>query len=170
MLDFITHLVQNLDWLRDELGDYQDDYLIIDCPGAHAHEVSPIDPLSGQIELYTHFPHMRLIAEALQQWDYAYELFQLIGVSHSLACISVCAVWLIDSHFIDESSKFLSASLTSLSAMLQLGVPHVNVLTKMDLLGKKEKSSKLEKCAYRAIHLSPHTTQILRARYHLSPQ
>lgn len=58
----------------------------------------------------------------------------------------MCAVWLIDSHFIDESSKFLSASLTSLSAMLQLGVPHVNVLTKMDLLGKKEKSSKLEKC------------------------
>lgn len=55
-------------------------------------------------------------------------------------------MWLIDSHFIDESSKFLSASLTSLSAMLQLGVPHVNVLTKMDLLGKKEKSSKLDKC------------------------
>lgn len=66
----------------------------------------------------------------------------------------MCAVWLIDSHFIDESSKFLSASLTSLSAMLQLGVPHVNVLTKMDLLGKKEKSSKLEKCADLAIQLS----------------
>lgn len=32
-LDFQTHLVQNLDWLRDELGDYQDDYLIVDCPG-----------------------------------------------------------------------------------------------------------------------------------------
>ena len=54
-------------------------------------------------------------------------------------------MWLIDSHFIDETSKFLSASLTSLSAMLQLGLPHVNVLTKMDLLGKKAQSSKLDK-------------------------
>ncbi|CAE6532770.1 unnamed protein product [Rhizoctonia solani] len=36
------YLLQNMDWLDEELGDYDNDYIIIDCP--------------GQIELYTHHP------------------------------------------------------------------------------------------------------------------
>lgn len=28
------YLLENLDWLYESLGDYDDDYLIIDCPGA----------------------------------------------------------------------------------------------------------------------------------------
>ena len=28
------YLMQNMDWLEEELGGYEDDYLIIDCPGA----------------------------------------------------------------------------------------------------------------------------------------
>ena len=27
------YLLQNLDWLEEELGEFEDDYLIIDCPG-----------------------------------------------------------------------------------------------------------------------------------------
>lgn len=27
------YLMQNMDWLDEELGGYEDDYLIIDCPG-----------------------------------------------------------------------------------------------------------------------------------------
>jgi Conserved hypothetical ATP binding protein len=27
------YLLQNMDWLEEELGGYEDDYLIIDCPG-----------------------------------------------------------------------------------------------------------------------------------------
>jgi len=104
----MEYLCQNLEWLEEKLGDYTDDYLIIDCP--------------GQIELYTHFPHMKIISQQLTKLDY-----------------SVCAVWLIDSSFIVDSSKFLSATLIALSAMIQLELPHVNVLTKMDLLGKKKK-------------------------------
>jgi len=26
------YLIQNLDWLDEELGDYENDYIIIDCP------------------------------------------------------------------------------------------------------------------------------------------
>lgn len=26
--------MQNMDWLEEELGGYEDDYLVIDCPGA----------------------------------------------------------------------------------------------------------------------------------------
>jgi len=110
----MEYLCQNLEWLEEKLGDYTDDYLIIDCP--------------GQIELYTHFPHMKIISQQLTKLDY-----------------SVCAVWLIDSSFIVDSSKFLSATLIALSAMIQLELPHVNVLTKMDLLGKKKNSSKMDK-------------------------
>ena len=27
------YLLSNLDWLHEAMGDYEDDYLIIDCPG-----------------------------------------------------------------------------------------------------------------------------------------
>lgn len=27
------YLLQNLEWLDEELGEYEDDYLFIDCPG-----------------------------------------------------------------------------------------------------------------------------------------
>lgn len=31
------YLLENMDWLEDELGDYENDYLIIDCPGEYFH-------------------------------------------------------------------------------------------------------------------------------------
>ena len=29
----VRYLLQHMDWLDEELGEYEDDYLIIDCPG-----------------------------------------------------------------------------------------------------------------------------------------
>ncbi|KAJ2381789.1 GPN-loop GTPase 3, partial [Coemansia sp. RSA 2559] len=49
-------LMENLDWLEEQIGDYEDDYLILDCP--------------GQIELYTHIPIMRQLTQILQQWNF----------------------------------------------------------------------------------------------------
>jgi hypothetical protein len=51
----------------------------------------------------------------------------------------MCSVHLLDSHFIADASKFLSGTLVCLSAMMQLQLPHINVMSKMDLLGKKAK-------------------------------
>jgi len=31
------YLLQNMDWLEEELGGFDDDYLIIDCPGMILH-------------------------------------------------------------------------------------------------------------------------------------
>ena len=45
-------LLNNLDWLDEEIGDYNDEYLIFDCP--------------GQIELYTHIPVLPTIVRHLQ--------------------------------------------------------------------------------------------------------
>eukprot|EP01098_Paradermamoeba_levis_P006898 TRINITY_DN285_c0_g1_i1.p1 TRINITY_DN285_c0_g1~~TRINITY_DN285_c0_g1_i1.p1 ORF type:complete len:291 (-),score=74.53 TRINITY_DN285_c0_g1_i1:231-1103(-) len=112
----MEYLLENVDWLKDELGDFDDDYLIIDCP--------------GQIELYLHLPVMKEIAQVLQDIGY-----------------SVCSCYLIDSHYITDSSKFISAILLSLSSMVQLELPHVNILTKMDLFSRTKtiKKSFLEK-------------------------
>ena len=44
------------------------------------------------------------------------------------------AVHLVDSHYCSDPGKFVSVLLTSLSTMLQLELPHVNVLSKVDLM------------------------------------
>ncbi|KAJ1971195.1 hypothetical protein H4R35_005408 [Dimargaris xerosporica] len=105
-------LLNNVDWLEEELGDYDDDYLIFDCP--------------GQIELYTHFPIMRDICETLQKWNFA-----------------VCGVYILDSQFVEDTSKYFAGVMTATAAMINLEIPHINVLSKMDLLLKKAKQEDL---------------------------
>uniref|UniRef100_A0A6M2DI93 GPN-loop GTPase 2 n=1 Tax=Xenopsylla cheopis TaxID=163159 RepID=A0A6M2DI93_XENCH len=75
----------------------------------------------GQIELYTHHTSVREIFSKLTVMNY-----------------HLCAVHLVDSHYCSEPSKFISALLMSLSVMLQVGLPHVNVLSKADLLHHHE--------------------------------
>eukprot|EP00293_Proteomonas_sulcata_P009087 CAMPEP_0184306356 /NCGR_PEP_ID=MMETSP1049-20130417/15372_1 /TAXON_ID=77928 /ORGANISM="Proteomonas sulcata, Strain CCMP704" /LENGTH=254 /DNA_ID=CAMNT_0026618597 /DNA_START=89 /DNA_END=853 /DNA_ORIENTATION=+ len=106
LLYCFEYIAENLEWLNEQLGDADDDYFIIDCP--------------GQIELYSHMPVMKNIVAALQRWGFM-----------------TCAVFVLDSQFIADSGKFLSGCLACLSAMVQLEIAHVNVLTKMDLIRKK---------------------------------
>jgi hypothetical protein len=100
--------MENFSWLSDQINDYGDDYLIFDCP--------------GQIELYTHLPVMqRFVSFLTKQCSY-----------------SLCAVYLLDSLFVTDASRFVSGSLMCLSAMVQLELPHLNVLTKCDLVTNKK--------------------------------
>lgn len=119
----MEYLIQNMDWLKTELGDGEDDYFIFDCP--------------GQIELYTHIPVMKQLVETLHSWDF-----------------SVCGVFLMDAQFLIDAAKFFSGAMSALSAMVQLEVPFVNVLSKMDLLSK-ESADALER------YLSPNTVEIV---------
>jgi GPN-loop GTPase len=50
----------------------------------------------------------------------------------------------IDSLFISDPTKFISGVLCSLSAMVQLELPHINVLTKCDLVDEKELTKYLD--------------------------
>jgi len=43
---------------------------------------------------------------------------------------------LVDSHHCSDPSKFISVCLTSLTAMLQISLPHINLLSKVDLVEK----------------------------------
>lgn len=73
----------------------------------------------GQVELYTHHQSMTRIFNRLNSLGYY-----------------LCSVQLIDSHYCSEPTKFISALLLSLNTMLQMGLPHVNVLSKADLFKK----------------------------------
>ncbi|XP_014210951.1 GPN-loop GTPase 3 [Copidosoma floridanum] len=99
------YLIKNLSWLKDELKDTDDDYIIFDCP--------------GQLELYTHMTVMKDLITALQDSNF-----------------HLCVVFLVDSQFLVDASKFLSGTMAALTAMINLELPHVNVLSKMDLLSK----------------------------------
>jgi GTPase SAR1 family protein len=108
LLYSMEYLVDNLDWFSDELDTFaEDDYLLLDCP--------------GQIELYTHVPVFKRIAQCLRERDW-----------------NVVVVYCVDSTFVSDASKFIAGNLTALSAMVQLELPHVNVLTKVDLLPNKD--------------------------------
>jgi GTPase SAR1 family protein len=41
------YLMNNLDWLQDALGDFDDDYLIIDCPGIASFRLFFLSPGRG---------------------------------------------------------------------------------------------------------------------------
>ena len=100
----MEYLVQNFDWLKDQLDQYiEDSYFVFDCP--------------GQIELYSHGIVMKQLAETLQQWGFR-----------------VCSIYLVDAMFVSEVSKYISAALAAMSCMLQLELPHINVITKCDLV------------------------------------
>jgi len=97
------YLLQNMDWLEEELGGFNDDYLIFDCP--------------GQIELYTHHPFLPTLVRQLSR----------LG-------LRTCATYLIDSQFMEDKYKFFSGVLSAMSAMVNLEVPWINVMSKMDLV------------------------------------
>ena len=108
----MEYLEKNFDWLKNEILEMEKDededytYAIVDCP--------------GQVELVTHHESLEKIIKMLKE-ELGFEL---------------CAVHLVDSNFCLEPSKFISAVVLSLSVMLRIALPHVNVLSKLDLLEK----------------------------------
>ena len=98
-------LLQNLDFLSEALEPLSEEYLII------------ID-MPGQIELYTHNPLLP-------------SLVQFLSRAGPLN-INLCAAYLLESTFVVDKAKFFAGTLSAMSAMLMLEMPHVNILSKMD--------------------------------------
>lgn len=109
------YLLQNLDWLDEEIGEFNDEYLIFDCP--------------GQIELYTHIPVLPTIVKHLQQH----------------LNFNLCATYLLEAPFIIDRSKFFSGALSAMSAMILLELPHINILSKIDLIKDEYSKKQLKK-------------------------
>ncbi|KAG7698978.1 hypothetical protein KL930_002234 [Ogataea haglerorum] len=108
-------LLDNLDWLDEQIGDYNDDYLIFDCP--------------GQIELYSHVPVLPVIVKHLQQQ---------LG-------FSLCCTYLLEAPFVIDNSKFFSGALQAMAAMIFLELPHINILSKTDLIRDTVSKAQLKK-------------------------
>ncbi|KAJ1861489.1 hypothetical protein H4R99_005927 [Coemansia sp. RSA 1722] len=73
----------------------------------------------GQVELYTHNESIKNIVRLLEKQNYR------------LACVH-----LVDASYCTEASRFISVLLLSLTTMTMLEMPHVNVLSKIDLLNQ----------------------------------
>ncbi|KAK4934150.1 hypothetical protein LTR66_015702, partial [Elasticomyces elasticus] len=97
----------NLDFLNTAIEPVSEEYLIIfDLP--------------GQIELYTHIPLVP-------------NLIKFLSRSGPLN-ISLCAAYLLEATFVVDKAKFFAGTLSAMSEMIMMELPHVNILSKMDLV------------------------------------
>ena len=111
-------LMENLDWLTEALDSLTEEYLII------------ID-MPGQIELYTHIPILPTLMRYLS--------------APGLLDIRMAAVYLLEATFVVDRAKFFAGTLSAMSAMLMLEVPHINVLSKMDLVKGQVKKKDMKR-------------------------
>lgn len=56
----------------------------------------------------------------------------------------IASVFVVDATFVCDSPKFISGSLLSLSAMISLELPHINILSKCDLVDEDKVADILE--------------------------
>ena len=111
-------LLQNLDFLSTAIEPLSEEYLIIfDLP--------------GQIELYTHIPLLP-------------ELIKFLSRSGPLN-INLCATYLLEATFVVDKAKFFAGTLSAMSAMIMMELPHVNILSKMDLVKGQINNTQLKK-------------------------
>ena len=75
--------------------------------------------------------------------------------AHQPASVQLVAVHLVDSHYCSDPGKFISVLLTSLSTMVQVELPHVNILSKVDLMEQYGKLGEL------CCHLLTHVVQYI---------
>ena len=74
--------------------------------------------MPGQIELYTHVP----VVPAL------------VGHLRGELSINLCATYLLEATFIVDRAKFFAGTLSAMSSMVMLELPHVNIMSKVDLV------------------------------------
>jgi GPN-loop GTPase len=124
-MEYIDH---NFDWLEERLqaleGEEDHGDPLASSPAAHGDRgllvaigKYVIFDFPGQVELYTHERSVYNILQKIQKLNYR------ISVVH-----------LVDAHHCTDSAKFISVVMVSLSSMVRLELPHINVLSKMDLM------------------------------------
>ena len=107
LISCFEFLLDNLDFLTEAIDPLTEEQLII------------ID-MPGQIELYTHIPVVPQLVKHLTRTG--------------ALDVNLCATYLLESTFVMDRAKFFAGTLSAMSAMIMLEVPHVNILSKMDLV------------------------------------
>lgn len=106
MIYCLEYLEQNFDWLQEGLENLKDGEYIV-------------FDMPGQVELSTNHDSLRNVIRKLEKLGYR-----------------LAAVNLVDSFHVTDASKYIAVLLLSLRTMLQLELPHLNVLSKIDLITK----------------------------------
>ncbi|KAF9652345.1 hypothetical protein BDM02DRAFT_2936776 [Thelephora ganbajun] len=104
MLYCMEYLDENFDWLDEKLK----------ALGKGAYVVFD---LPGQVELSTNHESLKKIIRKLSKSGFR------------LAAVNLC-----DAHYVTDASKYIGVLMASLRVMLHLELPHINVLSKMDLI------------------------------------
>lgn len=104
MIYCLEYLEQNFDWLQEGLENLKDADYIV-------------FDMPGQVELSTNHDSLRNIVKKLEKLGYR-----------------LAAINLVDSFHVTDASKYIAILLLSLRTMLQLELPHLNVLSKIDLI------------------------------------
>ena len=101
----MEYLLAHIDWLIDKLTPFPSgSYLLFDLP--------------GQVELVSHHTVVQeLLKKLIKKFD-----------------MRLCSVYLVDTYYCTIPMTFISAVLLATTTMLRLGLPHINVLSKVDLL------------------------------------
>lgn len=96
---------RNAQWLVEKLRGREEPMVILDCP--------------GQVELYVNDSPLKSLLHLLQ----------------SQLSLRLVVVNLLDSHICVSPSSYLSSVLASTAMMTSLELPHINIFTKVDLIG-----------------------------------
>ncbi|GIX65508.1 ATP-binding domain 1 family protein [Babesia caballi] len=98
-------LTDNIEWLAEQIEEtYSDESYLL-------------FDTPGQVELFVHLSYVKSISQLLSRLN-----------------INAVAVFLLDVSFMTDPTKLISGSMAGLAAMANLQMPHLNVLTKCDLL------------------------------------
>ncbi|KAI6137127.1 cytoplasmic protein [Pisolithus sp. B1] len=106
MLYCMEYLEANFDWLESRLNELGKDAYVL-------------FDIPGQVEVGTNHESLKRIIQRLSK------------IGFRLAAVHLC-----DAHYVTDAAKYVSVLLLSLRTMLQLELPHINVLSKIDLLSQ----------------------------------
>ncbi|XP_037729110.1 GPN-loop GTPase 3 [Drosophila subpulchrella] len=111
----LEFLIENQEWLKNQLCGGEDELMV----GEPDDDYILFD-MPGQIELFTHLKMGKQLVQLLESWNFR-----------------TCVVFCLDSQFMVDGAKFISGTMAALSVMANMEQPHVNVLTKVDLLSSE---------------------------------
>ncbi|CAE6470508.1 unnamed protein product [Rhizoctonia solani] len=109
MLYCIEYLDANFDWLEEQLRSQN-------LLNGDSYVVFDVP---GQVELSSDHGSLKSVVNQLEKLGFR------------LAAVHLC-----DAYYVTDAAKYVSVLLLSLRTMLHMGLPHVNVLSKLDLLSR----------------------------------
>ena len=123
-VDEVNHEEENQDSdSQDEMNEEDDEN---DNEDEVPHDLYVLIDLPGQAELFTHYKCVHNIVHE--------HLIRILDYR-------LCCVHVVDAYHCADASKYISVILLSLTTMINLELPHVNILSKIDLIKKENYQS-----------------------------